>query len=167
MHPNTPPALPVDPDDLPPMRYQEASWHTHVASVNATPTAADQIAPAVALAAAAAGGKTVCGVYFEPMSAGALLAIQAASRLALDAGVRVDGPDEVAILVFCLARSDRAFDLAEAGQLNPLLKEARRLFKVVPLEKVEELTTYCSDTIAVATGQKKTESPATHPVPVS
>lgn len=153
---DTPPALPVDPDDLPPMTYREASWHAHLSGVNATPTAADQLAPAVALAAAAAGPSTVCGVVFEPMSAGALIAIQSANRLAIDAGLVIEGPDEVAVLVFCLARSLRAFELSEAGQLREMIKEARRLIAAVPLERLPELTAHCTDVIAHATGQKKT-----------
>lgn len=138
------------------MRYQEASWHTHVASLNATPGEAERLAPAVALAAAAAGSRTVCGVAFEPISAGALIAIQAASRLAIDAGLVIEGPDEVAVLVYCLARSERAFELTEAGQLRELVAEARRLIKGVPLAQLPELTAHCTETIAVATGQKKT-----------
>lgn len=156
-----PPALPDDPDDLPPMRYSEAQWHAHVAATRATPGEAERTAPAVALAAAALETTTVCGIDFPPLTAGGLLSIQAASTLAENAGMRVDGPAEIAVLVFCLARSERAFALIEASELSKLVAEATRLLLPVPLAMLPELVAYCTSNIQMATGQKKTEPSAT------
>lgn len=159
---DAPPALPdldtPDPDDLPPMGYREASWHTHVAAVRATPSTADATAEARALAAAASGCITVCGVSFAPISAGSLIAIQSAARLAEEAGRSIDGADEVALLVYCLADGQTAFRLAEAGAYLELVTAARRLLAPVPLSDLPALTAWCMDTMAKATGrpQKKT-----------
>ncbi len=151
--PSPPPLSP-----LPPMSHSEASWHAHTAGLRATPGQADASAPARQLAAAAAGGTTVCGIVFPPLSAGCLLAIQGAARLASEAGRHLAGAEEVAVLVYCLARGERAFALTEAGDLRALVAEARALLAPVPLLDLPQLTQFAAASVAQATGtpEKKT-----------
>lgn len=156
---------PAPADDRPPMTYQEASWHAHTAAVRAQPDAATS--PSQDLAAAALGAVTVCGITFQPLTAGALLAVQAAARLAADAGNPIEGADEAALLVYCLAESQTAFRIAEASQLKELLSQARALLAPVPLADLPKLTSYCSAAIAQATGAQPEPEKKTGTDPVT
>lgn len=141
------------------MTNQEASWHAHVAGMRAEPDAAATLAAPAAMARAALPRVVVAGVEFSPLTAGGLLAIQLAAKLAQDAGVSINGPDEVATLVYCLAQSEDAFALASAGRLTDLLSAARLLLAPVPLDQLPELTQWCTDAVARATGQAAPKKP--------
>lgn len=134
------------------MTHQEASWHAHVASIRANPEPVEPLAPAMSLAAAAKGARTVCGIAFAPLTAGGLLAIQSVHRLALEAGTPMTESDQAAILVYCIAQSQAAFDLVEAGKLRELTAKARALLAPLPLDQLRTLTDYCTDALQRATG---------------
>lgn len=147
------------------MRYSEASWHTHTAAHRAEVSAEATLEPAVRLAAAAQPGTTVCGVYFEPITAGGLIAIQSVYALAARSGHALTGGEEIALLVFCLAKSADAFNLSESGKFAEMLAAARKLLSPVPLDQLTALSEYCQDAINSATGQKKSDpAPVTAPV---
>jgi hypothetical protein len=150
---------PFSGDPRPPMTHREASWHEHGASVRAgaSPTAATDPARGLATAAAYSapdGGLVVSGIRFRPLTAGGLLAIQATARLAEDAGRSLDGADEIAALVYCVAESETAFLLAEEGRLGELMAAARRLLAPVPLTELRSLSLHCQEVIARATGRE-------------
>lgn len=158
-----PPAPSFDPDDqppaLPPMSYREASWHGHIAATRAEANPADPTAAARDLARASLPGVTIHGIHFDPATAGALLAIQGAARLASDAARPIEGAEEVAVLVFCMAQPEHAFALTESGNLEGLIKEARLLLAPVAIADLPSLVDYAKASLAEATGapaQKKT-----------
>lgn len=140
------------------MSHPEASWHTHVAATRAQPGAESAAAPARQLAQAVRV-VDVCGIHFPVLSAGCLLAIQGAARLAAVQSRRLEGAEEVAVLIYCLAEGERAFALTESGDLTTLLKEARLLLAPVPLHEIPDLTAWAQASIAKATGapEKKSE----------
>lgn len=154
-----PPGYEDAPPALPPMTHEEASWHTHMASMRATTTDTAAASPARTLAAASVAKDTRHGIEFPPLTAGCLLAIQGASRLVQDAGMRLDGAEEVAVMVYCLARGEEAFALTESGNLPTLLREARLMLAPVPIAEIPHLTEYIRASIALATGQPATPSP--------
>lgn len=148
------PLLPPEDGKLP-MSHQEASWHTHVAATRAAGNAPgdDVRDPASDLGRAASGGhQSVCGIDFPPLCAGNLLAIQSAQRLAASQSASIEGAEEAALLIYCLARGEKAFELAEAGDLAMLLREARGLLAPVPLREIPRLVEWCQAEIAAATG---------------
>lgn len=158
--PLTPEPLP----SLPPMGYSEASWHAHIASMNASEAAASTEVPSsTGLAAAALPGTMVAGIEFPPITAGSLIAIQSVDRLAMEAGTPLDPTDEIAAMVYCMALGEDAFHLTQGGDLGRLLVAARELLRPVPLTDLRGLIEWCQTTIATATGEgeKKPASPAT------
>jgi hypothetical protein len=149
------------------MSYSEASWHAHTAAIRAEVETGSRLASPVALAAVSVPTVKVAGVDFRPLTAGGLLAIQLATKLAAEAGTMLHGPDEVAVLVYCLAASEDAFALAQAGRLNDLLSAARLLLAPVPLDQLPELTRWCTEAIARATGQAPAKKPEAATAPAS
>ena len=162
-HPIPPePISPPDPD-LPPMGYSEASWHSHIAAMNASEASASSEVPSsTGLAAAALPGTMVAGIEFPPITAGSLIAIQSVDRLAMEAGRPLEPTDEIAAMVYCMARGEDAFHLTQGGDLARLLVAARELLRPVALTELRGLVEWCQSTIATATGEgeKKPDSPA-------
>jgi hypothetical protein len=151
---------PFPEDELPAMTHKEASWHEHVASIHATSTPLDPARDSRDLAAAALPGTTLSGIYFPPTSAGCLMAVQGAERL----GLTPNTADEVATLIYCMAKGEEAFDLVEAGDLETIVKRARQLVKSVPLREMKGLLQWCMATLnADADGAEKKPGPPQGP----